>query len=467
MKKFLLLFLIIGVKSYSQCWNKILLGGEQSFASKTDNTFLVWGRNDFGELGIGVTGLLNSPTQQPININWQQYSIGFSYGLGLKSDGTIWSWGNNQTGQLGLGLGPTSNMLNPTQIGTQSNWVWVSAKSYSSFAIKTDGTLWAWGQNSNRQLGGSNLDQVYAPIQIGTANNWQKIYAGYGHTMAIRTDGSLWGWGAMNGNYGQVGTGTSVATITPTQIGNDTNWTDVSLGMYFTLALKSDGTLWSWGKNDYGQLGDGTTLNKSIPTQVGSDSDWESISADTSFSIALKTNGTLWAWGQNTHGQLGNGTSTMFQGIVPNPVVTQIGTDEDWTAVSAGQLHVGAIKENGSLWMWGYNESACLGLGFTPTTIQASQNPNPTELSCPQLSINSSEISQFTIYPNPTENTLYIQNSTNLEIDKILITTVLGNSIFQTNSSTQPIDVSKFAAGVYFIHFYLKDRMFSKKFIVN
>ena len=86
MKKFLLLFLIIGVKSYSQCWNKILLGGEQSFASKTDNTFLVWGRNDFGELGIGVTGLLNSPTQQPININWQQYSIGFSYGLGLKSD---------------------------------------------------------------------------------------------------------------------------------------------------------------------------------------------------------------------------------------------------------------------------------------------------------------------------------------------------------------------------------------------
>ncbi len=150
-----------------------------------------------------------------------------------------------------------------------------------------------------------------APDKLVTINIffslWEVVAAGFAHTVAIKTDGTLWAWGYNE--YGQLGDGTWEDKNTPTQIGTDTDWEAVAAGDYHSLALKTDGTLWVWGNNGYGQLGDGTTVNKNIPTRIGIDTDWSAIAAGFYHTIALKSDDTLWAWGYNNYGQLGDGTA--------------------------------------------------------------------------------------------------------------------------------------------------------------
>ncbi len=140
-----------------------------------------------------------------------------------------------------------------------------------------------------------------------TALPWASVSAGTFHTLATKTDGTLWAWG--DNSYGQLGDGTNLYKNVPIQIGIATNWASVSVGSSNTLATKADGTLWAWGHNSYGQLGDGTTVNKNAPTQIGAVTTWASVSARTVQTLATKTDGTLWAWGYNFYGQLGDGTT--------------------------------------------------------------------------------------------------------------------------------------------------------------
>src|SRR3989344_1483851 len=126
-----------------------------------------------------------------------------------------------------------------------------------------------------------------------------QISARYKHTIAIKSDGTLWAWGYNL--YGQLGDGTTSQRNSPVQIGTDNNWVSISAGGYHTIAIKSDGTLWAWGSNDYGQLGDGTMVDKTTPAQIGTDANWVSISAGDYHTIALKSDGTLWAWGRNNY----------------------------------------------------------------------------------------------------------------------------------------------------------------------
>ena len=147
-----------------------------------------------------------------------------------------------------------------------------------------------------------------------------KIAAGDDHTIALRSNGTLWAWG-WNG-YGQVGDGTTTDRHSPVQIGSDTNWVAIAAGDWHTIALKSNGTLWSWGSNGLGQLGDGTTTNKNRPVQIGSDPTWVAIAGGYYHTIALKSNGTLWAWGWNGYGQLGDGTNIDKNSPVPIQLIT-------------------------------------------------------------------------------------------------------------------------------------------------
>jgi hypothetical protein len=183
----------------------------------------------------------------------------------------------------------------------------VAAGNYHNVAIKSDGTLWAWGRNRSGQLGDGTNDDKYTPTQIGTGNNWAAVAAGSFHTVAVKTDGTLWAWGYNR--RGQLGDGTNDDKNTPTQIGTDNDWAAVAVGQNHTLVLKTDGTLWGWGKNEFGQLGDGTNDKKNTPTQVGTGNDWDSVAAGNSHTLALKTDGTLWAWGSNEYGRLGDGTA--------------------------------------------------------------------------------------------------------------------------------------------------------------
>lgn len=199
----------------------------------------------------------------------QKTAAGYYHSVALKSNGTLWAWGGNQWGQLGDGT--TTNKYSPVQIGTDNNWVSVAAGIYHTVALKSDGTLWAWGNNQYGQLGDGTTTNKYSPEQIGTDNNWASVTAGDYHTVALRSGGTcgdtLWAWG-YNGE-GELGDGTTTQRNSPVQIGTDNNWMSVTAGPYHAVAIKSDNTLWTWGFNLQGQLGDGTTTDKHSPVQIG------------------------------------------------------------------------------------------------------------------------------------------------------------------------------------------------------
>ncbi|MCL2680267.1 MAG: hypothetical protein FWF11_02160, partial [Coriobacteriia bacterium] len=207
------------------------------------------------------------------------FAAGTNFSLAIRSDGTLWAWGSNANGMTGLGT-DTGFQTRPAQVGTGTNWTAVSAGREHSLALRSDGTLWAWGSNANGMTGlDTATGNQLTPAQVGTATNWKSISAGNIHSLAIATDGTLWAWGwNLDGRTG-LGTDAGIQT-TPAQVGTATNWTAVSAGTSHSLALRSDGTLWSWGANTDGATGLGTdTGNQTTPLQVGSATSWTQLSA--------------------------------------------------------------------------------------------------------------------------------------------------------------------------------------------
>ena len=335
-------------------WQSASAGNSHTVALRTDNTCWAWGGNFLSQLGTGG-GLQLTPVQLLPPTTWREVAAGTSYTVAIRTDGTLWAWGYNADGELGLGN--TTNQTAPQQVGTATTWQSVSAADYHTMAIRTDGTLWAWGFNGNGRLGLGNTTNQLTPTQVGTATNWQQVSAGSGHTLAVRTDGTLWAWG--NNGLGVLGTGTSNTNYpSPLQVGTATNWVGVSTNIYHTLAVRADGSLWAWGYNYYGQLGTGNTTNSNVPVQVGTGAQWQSAAAGDYHSLAVRQDGTLWAWGYNGNGELGLGTTT--NQVAPQPVGTAT-----WLRVGAGSGYSGAIRADGSLWAWGANLLGQLGVGST------------------------------------------------------------------------------------------------------
>lgn len=240
-------------------------------------------------------------------------------------------------------------------------WQNISAGESHSMGIKQDGTLWGWGWGGKGELGnGANIATNAAiPISIGT--HWQSVSTGNEHTIAIKQDGTLWAWGSNE--YGQLGDSTLIDKNTPVQVGT-AHWLQVCAGYAHNIAIRQDGTLWAWGWNADAQLGDGSlALYKNTPVQISADTNWKNISAGAAFNLAIRQDGTLWVWGRNSEGQLGDGT------LIYKNVPVQIGIATDWKIVSAGGGHSTAIRQDGTLWCWGWNDSGQLGDGtFIPKT---------------------------------------------------------------------------------------------------
>jgi len=281
-------------------------GFGHTIARKSDGTIWGWGRSYYGQLGLGTIGEdIIAPIQIGIDSDWSTLATGYGHTIGRKTSGTIWSWGWNYSSQLGLGYtsGYSSGVSTPSSIGAGSDWSAVAAGYSRTLALKTNGTIWGWG-----------FDYTGIPSQIGTDSDWSTVATGGGpnqtgyHSIALKTNGTIWTWG-KNG-YGQLGLGDYTNRNTPSQIGTDSDWSAVEAGGLHTLAIKTNRTIWAWGYNIQGQLGlgdGGLGTERITPTQIGSATDWSMVAGGMYHTISLKTNGTIWAWGRNDSGQLGLG----------------------------------------------------------------------------------------------------------------------------------------------------------------
>ena len=338
-------------------WAYVSCGFAHTMALKTDDTLWAWGDNDNGQLGLGSTAEKNSPTRVDPGSTWKAVSCGYDYTLAIKSNGSLWAWGDNGDGQLGLGS--TAQKDKPTEVDPGSTWTAVSAGYDDTLAIQSNGTLWGWGDNGDGELGLNNENEINSPTQVGSLDTWTAVSSGYGYTMAIQSNASLWGSG--DNLRGELGLGASDGTETFTHVGADT-WTTAAVSGtdWYTLALRSDGTLWACGHNDDYQLGLGDTNDRNTLTQVGTDSTWQTVSAGYGFNLAVTSDGGLWAWGSTTSGNLGLGHMDET-GTAP----TRVGTGSDWANVSCGYLQTMALRNDGTLWACGDNFWGSLGLGNT------------------------------------------------------------------------------------------------------
>ena len=357
-------------------------GGLHTLSVAVDGSLWAWGDNMSGQLGdSSISGRL-SPSRigaDPAiwaNVpqgGWDYVSAGGRHSAAIGRDGTLWAWGNNNDMPVQGSSGDLSSFfIVPVQIGADADWVSVSAGETHTMAIREDGSLWGWGSNDQGQLGNGERgggNHRAAPVRIGEHYDWLFVSAGSGFTAAIREDGSLWAWGSND--RGQLGDGEIEGErvhyrLVPAPIGEGTDWVYVSAGSSHAMAIRGDGTLWAWGSNSTGQLGDGQrgwNSYRDAPVRIGEDYDWAFVSAGVSHTVAIRTDGTLWAWGDNSNGRLGNGTtdsSINLANAVTEPI--QIGEDTGWVSVSA-RNHTVAVKEDGSVWAWGQNLRGQIGDG--------------------------------------------------------------------------------------------------------
>tara|TARA_B100001094_G_C18136335_1_gene775296 strand:+ start:23 stop:1216 length:1194 start_codon:yes stop_codon:yes gene_type:complete len=295
-------------------WSKISAAGSSRsfFGLKTDGTAWAWGNSSaYGILGLNNNISRSSPTQLPGTTWGSQFTCDDTSSFWIKTDGTLWAWGGDTYGMLGLNQGPTAKKSSPTQIGTNTTWSSVVTGSGSANALKTDGTLWAWGRNYAGELGLNQkaspfLHGISSPTQI-PGTTWKTLGKAASTSIATKTDGTLWMWG--NDQFGKLGQNTNgVQRSSPIQVGTNTTWDKVCYSPSHILAIKTDNTLWSWGYNQYGPLGQNQAKAQlyaiSSPIQIPG-TNWSQIAGGYLTSSATKTDGTLWTWGENEGGQLG------------------------------------------------------------------------------------------------------------------------------------------------------------------
>ena len=334
-------------------WKSVSSGGYITAAIKTDGTLWTWGGNSYGQLGINNTTERSTPvTTFAGGNNWKSVACGRFHMAAIKTDGSLWTWGGNNsfgssTGQLGINN--TADRSTPvTTFAGGNNWKQVSTGRYHTAAIKTDGSLWTWGENDFGQLGinsAGDPDGRSVPVTtFAGGNNWKQVSCGWYHTAAIKTDGTLWTWGG-NTIYGtpmgQLGTNDTSNRTTPvTTFAGGTTWKSVDCGGYHTTAIKTDGTLWTWGNGDFGRLGDNTGTSRSTPvTTFAGGNNWKQVGGARTYTMAVKTDGTLWGWGEGGSGRIGHNST----GNTNVPVTTFAGGN-NWKQVAGGNANTAAIK---------------------------------------------------------------------------------------------------------------------------
>jgi alpha-tubulin suppressor-like RCC1 family protein len=365
-------------------WAAVAAASYNTLALKQNGSLWAWGLNDYGQLGQGDEDVAAhaAPRQVGHGHDWVAVSAGYADSFALKSDGTLWAWGNNSDfgGNLGLGRSnvepPAAGWVTsmerwtPTRVGHSHDWTAVFAGYEHGLGTRKDGTIWGWGPNWYGALGDGTTDFGWSLVKVGRGADWAAASGGGDFSLALKKSGTLWAFGSNT--YGNLGLGDTADRHSPTQVGGAGDWASVSAGVGYGMALKKDGTLWAWGDNSFGELGLGDTAERRAPVQVSSANDWAAAYCLGHHSVALKRDGSLWAWGENSYGQLGVGDTA------DRSSPTQVGSARDWAAIAPGgadSYHTVALKQNGTLWAWGLNRFGQLGLGdtrdrLTPTRVR-------------------------------------------------------------------------------------------------
>ena len=395
---------------------KVAAGYYHSAALRTNGTVYAWGYNNYGQLGDGTLTTRTNPVQVLNILNAINIAAGDYHTVVRTIDG-VWGWGENNYGQLGDGT--YTYCVNVVQVSNLTTAVSVAAGRYSSLAVLSNETVNSWGYNSNGQLGDGTTATRYTPILVSNLVGVTRAAGGYYHNVALMSNGTVRGWGYNS--YGQLGDGSFNNRYIPVVVSNLDGVSKIAAGMYHSVALQSNGTIYAWGYNNYGQLGDGTTGLKSNATQVVNLTDAIEIAAYGYDTFAIRSNGTVWGWGYNTYGQLGNARTTSTNqpvqmtnmtaavsvacGYYHSLVVRSDGTvwacgrnnyyqggngsTATWSipvqvsnlvdgvvAVAAGEYHSVALKSDGTVWTWGYNNYGQLGDGTTNTRSKPIQMSN-------------------------------------------------------------------------------------------
>ena len=426
-------------------WTSVCAGTFHSTGIMTNGSIWTWGANNYGQLGFGDTARRQIPTRIGTDTGWSAVAAGDANTFALGADNSLWSWGYNGEGQLGFDNG-FYDELSPISVSTDTDWANIVAGNRHAIARKTDGTLWAWGNNDYGQLGLGDIVSRTTPSLINSQTDWSKVGCVF-HTVALKTNKTLWAWGW---NYhGQLGLGDSRSGLTnrrtPTQLGSDSDWSDFAAGggnstegSGYTIAIKTNGTLRAWGRNSYSQLGLGDTRDRNTPTQLGIASDWSRVFCGFTFTMAFKTNGTIWSWGANNSGQLGLGDTSN------KPVPYLMSTETDWSMLSCGDSHALGLKTSGILYLWGANDQRQLGLGDSvnrtaPCTLGTPASP----ASLSAVVINNDSIYLTWVDRASSENGFIIERKASRNGAYAQIATVL-------NNITSWLDIGPFSPTTYY-----------------
>lgn len=376
--------------------SSVSAGGSHSIALREDGTVWTWGDNGAGQLGDGtatrrtapviVSGLIEFDANGQI-VAVTQVEGGSGHTLALKQ-GRVWAWGMNTVGQLGDGT--TTNRPEPVRVLGLENVTSISAGEFHSVALRNDGTVWSWGGNSSGQLGNNSAVDSAIPVQVcrlsgatcAPLTGIVAVSAGGQHSAALTGAGEVFTWGSNN--RFQLGDSSSLHRLAPVNpvAGLAAPIAAIAAGGFHTLALLTDGTVWAWGGNSSGELGDNTTTSRLTPAAVTGLSGVTRIAAGGSHSLAVRSDQTLWAWGYNVWGQVGNNIP-INQGNPGGPLnqTTPVQAGglmfTEVKQVDGGGLHTIAVKEDGSVWTWGFNFLGQLGVG---TTVDHSTPVPVTEL---------------------------------------------------------------------------------------
>ncbi len=354
----------------------IAAGSRHSLAIKADGTLLSWGSRMTGQLGdasqMGVfdsNSAMSSPVVVKNTSRIVAVAAGNVHSLAVQADGTVLSWGGDGTGQLGNG-GENTDQAVPSLVKGISQVIAVAGGNYHSLALKSDGTVFAWGGNDYGQLGNGTRVDKNEPVQVKGATNIIAIASGDHFCLALKSDGTILAWG--RDSRGQLGDGlddgfNASSQTAPVQVKGATNIIAIAAGGEHALALKSDGTVLAWGTNESGEIGDGTTQMRSEPVLVKGIANIVAIAAGKAHSLALKSDGTLLAWGDDSNGQIGDGGNPILGEL--KPVAVAVRGASKIVAVAAGATHSLALKSDGTLLAWGSNETGQIGSGRTSSQV--------------------------------------------------------------------------------------------------